>query len=74
MVIPWWLRAEWEWVQERLSTIQLRVSHIFREGNSVAVFLAGYRAFESLIWWDSAPDLVRHLVSKDKYAIYSHFC
>ncbi|KAL8492587.1 hypothetical protein ACS0TY_023974 [Phlomoides rotata] len=57
LIIPWWLRAEWDWVQERIQPIQLRVSHIFREGNSVADFLAGYRAFDIFIWWDSTPDL-----------------
>ncbi|KAL8503397.1 hypothetical protein ACS0TY_022219 [Phlomoides rotata] len=74
LIIPWWLRAEWDWVQEQITPIQLRVSHIYREGNSVADFLVGYRAIESFIWWDTTPDLVRHLVTKDRYANYSRIC
>ncbi|KAL8457630.1 hypothetical protein ACS0TY_035482 [Phlomoides rotata] len=49
LVIPWWLRREWDWVQGRFHLIQLRVSHIFREGNSVADLLAGFRGYDKFI-------------------------
>lgn len=55
---------------------ELRVSHIFREGNQVADFLAKYGVVNSSpMWWSSAPSFCSHFIYSDYYKKGSYrFC
>ncbi|KAL6144350.1 hypothetical protein ACLB2K_055044 [Fragaria x ananassa] len=54
--VPWRLRADWINCCSILSSMQVRFSHIFREGNHVADCLANFGVdHEGQYWWDSCP-------------------
>ncbi|KAL6224666.1 hypothetical protein ACLB2K_003521 [Fragaria x ananassa] len=54
--VPWRLRADWINCCSILSSMQVRFSHILREGNQVADCLANFGVdHEGQYWWDSCP-------------------
>ncbi|KAM5549758.1 hypothetical protein ABKV19_000926 [Rosa sericea] len=54
--VPWRLTVDWSNCCTILSSMQIRFSHIYREGNQVADCLANYGVdHEGHYWWDSCP-------------------
>lgn len=68
----WYLKDYWEELQELLQTMDVRFSHIFREGNAVADWLARWGAREGDAEWRNAcdfPSLLWGLVRIDKWGL-----
>ena len=54
--IPWRLSVAWDDCCNILSSMQIKFSHIYREGNQVADCLANYGLnHNGQFWWDSCP-------------------
>ncbi|KAM5549742.1 hypothetical protein ABKV19_000918 [Rosa sericea] len=52
-LVPWRLRVAWDNCLHRISQMQFKSSHIFREGNQVADALANVGLSSSgLVWWN----------------------
>lgn len=64
--IPWRLRMHWKICLHLASLLHFRISHIFREGNSVADGLANYGANnEGSVWWLSLPTCLATAFGRD---------
>lgn len=68
--VPWKFRSCWDWLQEKLSDKEFHVSHIFREGNSVADAISTFQDFDRFIWWNEVPDFLASLVANDRHLEY----
>jgi hypothetical protein len=65
--VAWLLRNRWKNVMFMLSQMNCIVTHIFREGNSVADLLANYGLTSSVFTsWSSAPLFISVGLSKNK--------
>jgi ribonuclease HI len=65
-LVPWRLRIEWLNGMVLARQLQLRVTHIFREGNAVADVLANYGAsHEGTHRWDSLPQFLSSAFGRD---------
>ncbi|KAK9931139.1 hypothetical protein M0R45_018433 [Rubus argutus] len=65
-LVPWQLRVNWGNCLFRISQMQFRCSHIFREGNKVADALANFGlTSDTMVWWDSPPAFVVSLCNRD---------
>lgn len=71
--IPWRVRSQWEWLQERLLSITFKVGHIYREENTVADAISKYPNFRNYIWRDVIPDFIYDLAAKDRYMEYFRY-
>ena len=60
--VPWKFENRWRSVLALISTMDFRISHIYREGNTVADALSKH--FEDADWV-GAPDFILPLVSRD---------
>lgn len=57
--IPWRLLTRWANCIHIARQMNVRITHIFREGNSVADKLANYGALhDGIHWWDSIPQFL----------------
>ncbi|KAM1304224.1 hypothetical protein ACFX2F_021920 [Malus domestica] len=57
MDVPWFLKVSWANCLWHIARLNLRFSHIFREGNCLADAFANFGAMNSsFTWWDSVPD------------------
>ena len=59
--VPWKIKHRWLRCLTYISRMNFKVSHIYREGNSVADSLAKHgvsSSISSFSWWDSAPFFV----------------
>ncbi|XP_057790773.1 uncharacterized protein LOC131007879 [Salvia miltiorrhiza] len=63
--VPWRFKARWTRALTYMSTISVRVSQIFREGNRVADCLASHITDEG--YWPHDIHHIRHLVIEDLY-------
>lgn len=58
-LIPWRLRVAWLNCLHLASQLSFRISHIYREGNTIADKLANYGAAnDGSIWWMVLPGFV----------------
>ncbi|XP_004309472.1 PREDICTED: putative ribonuclease H protein At1g65750-like [Fragaria vesca subsp. vesca] len=58
-LVPWRLRVGWGNFLHRISQMNFRSSHIFREGNQVADALANMGlSMSALSWWDEPPHFI----------------
>ena len=65
-LVPWQLRVQWNNCLFRISQMQFRTSHIFREGNHVADALANYGTSSiGFVWWNAAPTLIASHCNED---------
>jgi hypothetical protein len=65
--VAWPLRNRWKNVMFMLSQMNCIVTHIFREGNSVADLLVNYGLTSSVFTsWSSAPLFISADLSKNK--------
>ena len=56
--VPWELKKNWMQCLHFLTLMDVRVSHIFREGNATADLLSKHStSATNFLWWDSAPSL-----------------
>ncbi|XP_057774812.1 uncharacterized protein LOC130993791 [Salvia miltiorrhiza] len=55
--VPWRFMSSWKKTLVLLNDFQIRVSHIYREGNAAADVMANYEREEG--WWPFAVDAVR---------------
>ena len=68
-LVPWRLSTQWKNCLYLSGLMTFRISHIFREGNSVADGLAKYGADnEGSVWWRTVP---RFLISTYGYDLCS---
>ena len=64
--IPWKIRNRWLNALKLSNTFNLKVSHIYREGNMVADKLATYSHIAGgQYWWFTHPDFIADLVARD---------
>ena len=64
--VPWRWKSSWLRCIERISKMNFRVSHIFREGNGVADILASRAtSFQTSTWWHSTPSFIQDAFAKD---------
>ncbi|KAL6144814.1 hypothetical protein ACLB2K_055504 [Fragaria x ananassa] len=64
--VPWRFTTEWFNCRTILTTMTVKVSHIYREGNSVADCLANFGADNvGVHWWDSCPPCAITAYSRD---------
>ena len=61
-IVPWSLRNRWLRVLDLLSTLEFKVSHIYREGNGVADTLSNH-PFEGV--WFHQLDIIASQVARD---------
>ncbi|PON97562.1 Ribonuclease H-like domain containing protein [Trema orientale] len=72
-LVPWNHRNRWLHVLHMVHSIQIYVSHIYRERNQVVDSLA-FVTLEDNQWWSYAPDFIKSLVFRDFYGLdYYHF-
>jgi ribonuclease HI len=65
-LIPWRLKIAWLNCIHLARQINIRISHIFREGNTIADKLANYGAVnEGSIWWRMLPGFLRPSFGND---------
>ncbi|KAL8504725.1 hypothetical protein ACS0TY_016053 [Phlomoides rotata] len=57
-MIPWRLISRWHKAREKITGMQLTVSHIYREGNAAVERLTKDQVFD-VTWWPEAPDVNR---------------
>lgn len=58
-LVPWRLRAHWTNCIHVTKQMNFHISHVFREGNSVADALANYGAVNpGSHWWDTLPQFL----------------
>ncbi|POO02039.1 Ribonuclease H, partial [Trema orientale] len=68
--VPWRWKPSWLRCMERISRMNFRVSHIFREGNAVADISASRASsFQTSTWWHSIPSFIQNAFSKDYMAV-----
>ena len=66
--MPWVLLDRWFMCLHYLSQMHFRVTHIYREGNSVANLLAKHGSMiSSFCWWDSAPSFCNDFCRQPSY-------
>ncbi|KAL6128370.1 hypothetical protein ACLB2K_071725 [Fragaria x ananassa] len=66
--VPWRLRVAWGNCLHRISQMNFRSSHIFREGNQVADALVNMSfSMSELSWWDEPPHFIRAMYQRDKF-------
>ncbi|XP_035545050.1 uncharacterized protein LOC109016147 [Juglans regia] len=73
----WYLEDYWEELQELIKDMDYKVSHIFREGNAVADWLARWGARVGDAEWrnmSDVPAMLRGLIRMDKWGIASIRC
>jgi len=71
--IPWTLHHLWLRCMERMETMDIRISHVFREGNSCADALAKRGADNiDLGWWNSHPTFIIPFFNNDVFNIPSY--
>lgn len=59
-IVPWRLGNKWKSCLIITSTMQFKVSHIYREGSSCADKLASHGVLSKCFsWWDLVPDFIR---------------
>ncbi|PON37013.1 Ribonuclease H, partial [Trema orientale] len=64
--VPWRWKPSWLRCIDRISKMNFHVSHIFREGNSVAVLLAsGATSIQAPTWWHHTPSFIQEAFYKD---------
>lgn len=61
-------------MQSRLQNVELKVNHIYREGNFVADAISNFKDFDRYIWWDQVPEFILHLAEKDRCMEFFRFC
>jgi len=72
-VVPWCIRNKWANCLYKTRLMNFIVSHIYREGNTCADFLANIGlTISDTMWWDSAPlgigqDLIRNKLGLPNY-------
>lgn len=64
--VPWKYRNQWLQILECLNAMEFKVSHIYREGNSVADALSNLATDG---FWDTAPASVCSLVFRDMFGL-----
>lgn len=58
-LVPWRLRTQWKNCLLTSSSMNLKVTHIYREGNHCADKLASFGvASRRFSWWDLIPDFI----------------
>lgn len=58
-LVPWRFKTSWANCLHIVRKLNFRVSHVYREGNSVADVLANYgAAHEGSHWWDTLPQFL----------------
>lgn len=67
-IVPSRLRCHWSRVLKYIGQIELQVTHIYREGNQVADFLASSAMEDG--WWPYAHPKITHLLNQDLF--FSH--
>ncbi|KAM1078104.1 hypothetical protein ACFX19_025815 [Malus domestica] len=66
MDVPWFLKVSWANCLWHIARLNLRFSHIFREGNCLADAFANFGAMNSsFTWWDSVPDFANASYRRD---------
>lgn len=71
--VPWWLRNRWKNCLYYCSQMKVRVSHIYREGNSCADKLPNFGIVSrNYIWWDNLPVLVSEDFFQDRQSLPSY--
>ncbi|KAM7472576.1 hypothetical protein LguiA_010759 [Lonicera macranthoides] len=64
---PWKLQRRWEACWSMLDDMEVRSSHIFREGNVLADILSNMALRHVFfVWWDSVIDDIKVAVSEDR--------
>ncbi|PON53282.1 Ribonuclease H-like domain containing protein, partial [Trema orientale] len=64
--VPWRWKPAWLRCIDRISNMNFHVSHIFREGNTVADILASRAtSFQTSTWWHSTPSFIQDAFSTD---------
>ncbi|PRQ58253.1 putative RNA-directed DNA polymerase [Rosa chinensis] len=72
--VPWRLSVDWVNCCTILSSMQIRFSHIYREGNQVVDCLANYGVdHEGHYWWDSCPPCASVAFVHNLQGIYPKF-
>ncbi|KAL6124174.1 hypothetical protein ACLB2K_076689 [Fragaria x ananassa] len=67
MSAPLQLHVLWKNCLYRISMMDFRCSHIYREGNQIANALASFGISSSgMTWWNTPPDFIRSLYDRDK--------
>ncbi|XP_019430046.1 PREDICTED: uncharacterized protein LOC109337520, partial [Lupinus angustifolius] len=57
--VPWKLQARWTICKIHLSSMNFKVSHIYREGNACADSLAKFGiSSNTYTWWNSIPTFI----------------
>ena len=65
--LPWQIRRRWEQCLVLLENMEVRFSHIFREGNRVADILSNVALdFDGFRWWDEAIPPIYSAVGSDR--------
>lgn len=65
-LVPWRLRIQWKNCLHLSRLFCFRISHIFREGNSMADALANYGAnTDGSIWWRTLPTFLTTAYGRD---------
>lgn len=66
-LVPWRFKIPWANCISITKQLSFYVSHIFREGNTVADTLANYGAFHfGSHWWDALPPFLAHSYGHDR--------
>lgn len=64
--VPWRIKGRWMRVLGYIQQMDFRVTHIYREGNQVADFLASSAMEDG--WWPFAHPKIVQLVNKDFFS------
>ena len=68
--VPWQLRVEWGNCLHRISQMQFKSSHIYREGNQVDDALTNFgTSLSDLTLWDLVPPFASSLCTKDRLSL-----
>ena len=73
--VPWYFHKEWQTCLNKLNSMQVYISHIFREGNAVAdkLSLIGL-SLTQIRWWSNHPSdcndlIMRDILGKENYRL-----
>jgi ribonuclease HI len=75
-IIPWQLHNRWSNCVLKLSVMNVIVSHVFREGNTVADKLSKLGLLVTdFTWWTSSPSSIREDIARNRDGIpFYRFC
>lgn len=74
-LVPWKIRNRWRNCMHLCNSMNFRVSHIYKEGNSCAYRLAAYGIYsQCFTWWDLIPDFISEDFFRNRWGLPNYRC